>query len=121
MTYYLQNQTVVDAAGVPLWVNGSMTCVTAERLTGQWERRAIPGTFTNVACVNHEAARRNTPDTPISVAHAALRLNVSTTRVRKLLATGKLLGHKHGRDWQVNAASVADYRTKQLCRLRHRN
>ena len=52
---------------------------------------------------------------------AALRLGVSTTRVRKLLATGKLLGHKHGRDWQVNAASVTDYRTKQLCRLRHRN
>lgn len=44
---------------------------------------------------------------------AALRLGVSTARVRKLLATGKLLGHKHGRDWQINAASVADYRTRQ--------
>lgn len=52
---------------------------------------------------------------------AANSLGVSTTRVRKLLATGKLLGHKHGRDWQVNSASIADYRTKQLYRLRTNN
>jgi excisionase family DNA binding protein len=45
---------------------------------------------------------------------AANSLGVSTARVRKLLATGKLLGHKHGRDWQVNAASVDDYRDSRL-------
>jgi excisionase family DNA binding protein len=120
VTYYLQNCTVVDAAGVPVDRYTLVSVYLAQRLLGV-ELPSAGSDYASVDYVNQAALTLSQIDTPISVTHAALRLGVSTTRVRKLLATGKLLGYKHGRDWQVNAASVDDYRTSQLCRLRTNN
>jgi excisionase family DNA binding protein len=45
----------------------------------------------------------------ITTAQAAERLGVDASRVRQLLAAGKLTGHRAGRDWLIDPQSVIDY------------
>lgn len=43
----------------------------------------------------------------ITTAEASKRLGVTTTRVRAMLKAGILAGEPFGRDWMIDAASVA--------------
>lgn len=45
----------------------------------------------------------------MTTAEAAEELNITPRAIRRLLVSGKLEGHKHGRDWVVFADSVEEY------------
>jgi excisionase family DNA binding protein len=45
----------------------------------------------------------------MTTAQAADRLGVDASRVRQLLAAGKLTGQRVGRDWLIDPQSVDDY------------
>lgn len=60
-----------------------------------------------------------------TVAEAAVELarhlevpRISAQRVRKLLADGRLVGHKVGRDWSVYADSIASFQRRRPGRPR---
>jgi excisionase family DNA binding protein len=46
---------------------------------------------------------------PITTVQAADRLGVDASRVRQLLAAGKLTGQRVGRDWLIDPQSVDAY------------
>ncbi len=46
----------------------------------------------------------------LTTAEAASLLQVSRRRVQELISLGTLKAEKFGRDWQIDAASVEDYR-----------
>ena len=50
-----------------------------------------------------------TPPTLITAEEAAARLGMHPASLRKLIIAGAIVGQRWGRDWQVDAASVAAY------------
>jgi excisionase family DNA binding protein len=55
-------------------------------------------------------AKNTPPDERVTVGKAAELLDVDESHVRRLCRAGLLRGEKWGRDWQVFASSVAEYK-----------